>query len=139
MTTVKTKSNPFDYLDSIIKTKNNMMRGSENDALAEELYNKWIINSGLSMSYDTILLANLMNINHHLPNRAQYEFLLAACPKKKRITWAKKPESNDTVEMIQNYYKCNAKIAREYMKLLTPEQLADMEKEMFTGGIVRSK
>lgn len=135
----KKTNNPFEHLDSIIKTKQNMMRGSENDELAESLYNKWLVNSAMSMSYDTIFLANMMNVNHHAPNRAQYEFLLATCPKKKRIQWVKKPEENETVEMIQNYYQCNPKVAREYMKLLTPEQLADIEKSQFKGGIVRSK
>lgn len=133
------KTSPFTYLDSIIKTKHNMMRGSENDELAEELYNKWVVNSGLSMSYDTIILANIMNVNHHVPNRAQYEFLLATCPKKKRITWAKKIEADEDVELVQNYYQCNSKVAREYLKLLTPEQLADIQKSQFKGGIVRSK
>lgn len=132
----ETKIEPFDYLNSITKTKKNMMRGSENDKLAEELYNKWFVNWGLSMSYDTILLANMMNLHHKVPNRAQYEFYMATCPKKRYITWAKKPRKDEDVLMIQKYYNCNEKVAREYLKLLTPEQLSDMEKQVYNGGPV---
>jgi len=57
-------SNPFDYLNSINVTKQNMMRGSENDELAEKGYNPFMVNRGLSYFQDTIALANEMNQYH---------------------------------------------------------------------------
>ena len=63
-------SNPFDYVNSINSSKKpNLMRDSENDALAEKGYNAYLVNKALSCFPDTLLHANLMNQYHQLENR----------------------------------------------------------------------
>jgi len=87
-------SNPFDYLNSINVTKENMMRGSENDELAEKQYNAFLINRGLSYFQDTVALANEMNQRADLDYKMQYEFLLNLVRKRKRFSkWHKKNEN----------------------------------------------
>ena len=68
---------PFDFINSINFTKKNMMRGTENDDLAEKSYVPYITNRTLSYFTDTLLYANEMNrFASTLDSKLQYEFLL---------------------------------------------------------------
>lgn len=127
-------SSPFEYVNSINQNKKNMMRDTENDELGEKGYSAYMVNNALSYFPDTILHANLMNMNHHLDNRPQYEFLLNSVRPKKRFSkWAKNTGDKD-LEMVCEYYQCNSTRGREYLDLLSREQLKIMEKQIQKGG-----
>lgn len=127
-------SSPFDYVNTINSSKKNMMRESENDELSEKEYNAYIVNNALSYFPDTILHANMMNMSHHLDKRPQYEFLLNSVRPKKRFSkWAKNT-GNDDLELVCEYYQCNSTRGREYLDLLSREQLKIMEKQIQKGG-----
>ena len=128
-------ANPFDYVNSINQNKKNMMRGSENDALSEKGYSAYMVNNALSYFPDTILHANLMNQQFHLDNRPQYEFLLNSIrPKKRFAKWVKDAGDKD-LDMVCAYYECNRNVGRDYLSLLSSEQLNIMEQQLETGGI----
>lgn len=128
-------ANPFDYVNSITQNKKNLMRDSENDTLAEKGYNAWVVNNALSYHVDTILHANLMNQYHDLDNRPQYEFLLNSIrPKKRYAKWVKNAGDKD-LEMVCEYYKCNPTIGKDYLSLLSSEQLNMIREQQETGGI----
>lgn len=128
-------SNPFDYVNSINQTKKNMMRDSENDTLSEKGYNAYMVNKALSYFPDTLLHANLMNQYHQLDNRPQYEFLLNSIrPKKRFAKWVKDVGDKD-LEVVCAYYQCNRNLGKEYLSLLSNEQLKIMEQQLETGGI----
>lgn len=128
-------SNPFDYVNSITQNKKNLMRDSENDVLSEKGYNAWMTNTALSYHIDTILHANLMNQYHDLDNRPQYEFLLNSIrPKKRFAKWVKNAGDKD-LDMVCEYYKCNKTIGKEYLSLLSSEQLNMIREQQETGGI----
>lgn len=126
---------PFDYVNSITKTKNNMMQDTENDALAEKAYVPYIVNKALSYFPDTILHANLMNQNYHLNNRAQYTFLLNSIRPKKRFAKWVQDASNEDLNTVCAYYDCNTTRGQEYLSLLSSEQIEMIKKELETGGI----
>ena len=128
-------SNPFDYVNTILVDKKNMMRGSENDKLAEDGYNPWLTNTALSYHDDTILMANLVNSLHHLPKRAQYELLINMVrPKKRQFRkWAKQTVSED-LDLVCEVYKCNRTVGGEYLSLLTQDQLESLRKQRHKGG-----
>jgi hypothetical protein len=126
---------PFDYVNSISKTKNNMMQDTENDALAEKAYVPYIVNKALSYFPDTILHANLMNQNYHLNNRAQYTFLLNSIRPKKRFAKWVQDASNEDLNTVCAYYDCNTTRGQEYLSLLSSEQIEMIKKELETGGI----
>ena len=133
----KESINIFDYLNSIAgKKKSNLMRDTSDDEHAEKCYNPWIINIGLSNMTDTLLHANMINMNHHLPNRAQYEFLLNSIRPKNRQKkrWAK-IEKNADLELICDYYSCNPNVGRQYLALLSEEQLQIITKRKEKGGL----
>ena len=127
-------TDPFAYSNSITVNKNNMMRDTENDSLAEKEYNSWMVNKALSYYPDTILLANDMNLNYHLDKRPQYEYLLNAVRRGKRwAKWVKETKSDD-LEVIMKVYNCNRSVARSYLDLLSKEQLKELHKTQETGG-----
>lgn len=128
-------ANPFDYVNSILQTKEHMMRGTENDKLAEDGYNPWLTNVSLSYHSDTILMANLANSLHHLPKRAQYDLLINMVrPKKRQFRkWAKQTVSED-LDLVCEVYECNRTVGNEYLSLLTQEQLEALRKQRRKGG-----
>lgn len=125
---------PFDYVNSITMTKKNMMRNTENDDLAEKDYNPWIVNKALSYFQDTVLIANEVNMYHALDKRAQYEYLINMVRPNKR--WAKwvKDETNEDLDTVCAHYNVNPIVGREYLSLLTKEQIQIMKKEQEKGG-----
>lgn len=126
-------SNPFDYLNSINVTKKNMMRGSENDELAEKQYNAFLVNRGLSYFQDTVELANEMNLRADLDNKLQYEFLLNLIRSRKRFSkWHKKNQDN-RVDIVTQYYNCSQRKALEILKILTEEQFQQISETVLKG------
>lgn len=133
--TIAMTTSPFDYVNSISHTKKNMMRDTENDELAEKEYNAYIVNKALSYHADTLLHANLMNQYHQLDNRPQFEFMLNSCrPKKRFAKWAKN-SSDESLDIICEYYHCNRIVGQEYLSILSSEQIKTIKKELETGGI----
>ena len=126
---------PFDYVNSINQSKKNMMRGSENDTLAEKQYSAFMANKALSYFPDTILHANLVNQYHQLDNRPQYEFLLNSVRPKKRFAKWVKDVGGEELDIVCEYYKCNRTVGREYLSLLSSDQLDFMKKQLQTGGV----
>lgn len=127
-------TNPFDYVKNINNGGENLMRGSENDELAEKGYNPWLTNLAFALHPDTILYANLINQNSHLDHRPQYEFYkYGVRPKVRKAKWVKH-EKDEDLDVICDVYQCNRNVAREYLSLLTQEQLNALKKTKKTGG-----
>ena len=121
---------PFDYINSINFTKKNLMRGTENDELAEKGYVPYITNKTLSYFTDTLLYANEMNRYHFLDNKLQYEFYLNSIRKKKRFAKWAKADNNDELNMISEYYKISLPKAKDALKILSPEQKQDIRNKL---------
>ena len=128
-------SNPFDYVNAILVDKKSMMRGTENDALAESGYNPWLTNTALSYHEDTILIANLVNMNHHLPKRAQFDILINTVRSKKRQfrKWVKTLADED-LDIVCETYNCNKTVGADYLSLLTEDQIESLKKQRHKGG-----
>ena len=87
--------NPFEYLNAINNTKKDIMI----DDLSEKQYNSFMINRGLSYFQDTVLMANEMNVNHHIDNRLQFRFFINIIRPRKRFSKWFKPETENDVEV----------------------------------------
>ena len=128
------KTNPFDFTNSINTSKKNLMRGTDNDVLAEKSYSPFLTNRALSYHNDTVAIANEMNTNHFLDKRLQYEFLLNIIrPKKRYAKWSKK-EKGGEVDLIKEYYKYNDIKARQALTILTKEQIGEIRNKLEKGG-----
>jgi hypothetical protein len=127
-------SNPFDYVTSINSTKKNLMRNSENDTLSEKDYSPYVVNKALSYFPDTILHANMVNQHHQLDKRPQYEFLLNSIRPQKRFAKWVKDAGDKELDVICEYYKCNRNLGRQYLSLLSSEEIKIMEQQLEIGG-----
>ena len=122
--------NPFDYVNSISYTKENIMVDEE----SEKQYNSYIINHSLSYFHDTVLLANEMNRYHHLDDKLKYSFLINTVRKRKRFSKWHKPMKSDDLEAVKAYYGYSNEKARQALTLLDGNQLTDLKKRMYKGG-----
>ena len=122
--------NPFDYLNAINYTKQNIMV----DDITEKEYNSFMVNRGLSYFHDTVLMANEMNQNAHVDNRLQFDFFINIVRKKKRFSKWFKPEIVSDVEVVKEYYGYSNQKARQVLTLLTIEQLDLLRKKVYKGG-----
>lgn len=130
--------NPFDFLNSINTTKENLIR---EDPLNEKEYTPYLVNRGLSYFRDTIFYANEMNRYPELPKKLQYEFYLHGVPKRKRFSkWAKKStDSQNDLELIAKEYDCSIRKAEVIYTLLTPEQIVFIRDQYSHGGTRKVK
>ena len=122
--------NPFEYVNAINMSKKNIMV----DDIAEKQYVPYMTNRSLSYFSDTVLIANEMNINHHLDNRLQFDFFINIVRKRKRFSKWFKPESQSDVEVVKAYYGYSNEKARQVLSLLTKEQLEVLKKKVDKGG-----
>ena len=91
---------PFDFLNEINYGKKNIII----DDITEKQYNSFMVNRGLSYFKDTVVIANEMNMNHHLDNRLQFDFLINIIRRKRRFSKWNKPQIVDDLDVIKEYY-----------------------------------
>lgn len=130
--------NPFDFLNSINTSKQNLIR--EEGRGASE-YAPYLMNKGLSQFADTIMHANEMNVRWHMDKQMQYEFLLHSIrPRKRMSKWAKK-EDAELTKTIAELFGCSTKRAEEIRGVVgakVVEELLKYSKSMY-GGIQNAK
>ena len=122
--------NPFDFLNDINYGKSNIMV----DDITEKQYNAFMVNRGLSYFNDTVLMANEMNLNAHLDNRLQFDFLKNIVRKKKRFSKWAKAQISDDVEVVKQYYGYSNEKAKNACKLLSSDQIEQLRKKVYKGG-----
>ena len=125
-------STPFDFLNAINFTKEDMFKGrKEND----KEYVSFVINRGLSYFPDTVMYANEMNRYPDLSNQQQFSFLLYSISKKKRFSkWAPKETFSDDLENVCSFYGYSKREAKSVLNILTVEQLNYIREKQYKGG-----
>lgn len=126
-------SNPlFDLLNSINYSKEDLFV----DEQYEKAYNPYIINKFVAGSMDTVFYAAEMSTRSHLPKNMQYDFYRNIIRSKKRYTkWIKFTE-DDIVDSVALYFDCSKRIAREYLTLLSDDEIQRIREKTSRGGKV---
>ena len=120
-----------DYLYSINQSKKNIL---DEDPDAAKKYPAYVVNRCLSSFTDTVLYANEMNKNSHLPNKMQYDFFLNSVKPRKRFSpWARK-DSIDYLDVVKEYYGYNDDKALQALRILTKDQLDKLSYLLRKGG-----
>ena len=120
-----------DYLYSINQSKKNIL---DDDPSAVRKYPPYVVNRCLSSFTDTVLYANEMNKNSHLPNKMQYDFFLNSVKPRKRFSpWARK-DSIDYLDVVKEYYGYNDDKALQALRILTKDQLDKISYLLRKGG-----
>lgn len=133
----KKKSDPFSpfaFVKSVTQTKQNLMKGTDNDALAERAYTAFIVNKALALYCDTVLYANEMNMRPHLDNRLQYDYFLNIIRKSARYEKWIKTEGSDDLEAVKQFYGLSNEKAKQALRVLTADQLTLIKTKLDTGG-----
>ena len=121
----------FDFLNSINSTKKVNLFA---EGRPEKDYNIFIINRTLSYHSDTIMHANELNQRPLIPKASQYEYYLGMVRPRKRFTKFASKVSNTSALLVKEYYDVSMQKALEVVKLLTKEQIAQIESELNKGG-----
>ena len=120
-----------DYLYSINQSKKNIL---DDDPDAARKYPAYVVNRCLSSFTDTVLYANEMNKNSHLPPKMQYDFFLNSVKPRKRFSpWARK-DSIDYLDVVKEYYGYNDDKALQALRILTKDQLDKISYLLRKGG-----
>ena len=122
---------PFDFINAITTTKEDLFK----DPIANKDYNAFLVNHGLSYFQDTILWANMMNMNHHMPNDMQFQFYINIITKKKRFSkWVKKEKDSNSFLLVKEYYGYSDEKTRQALDILSDDQIATIEQKLYKGG-----
>ena len=98
------------------------------EGILEFKYDPYRTNSMLSNFPDTVINANEMNINYHLDHQLQYDYLYYSVRAKNRFFKKDKHKKDDDFTLIQQFYKYNNERTKEALKVLSPEQIAEIRK-----------
>jgi hypothetical protein len=93
-----------------------------------------MVNKAFSYFPDTIMHANEMNRSYELDHLLQHDYYLNAVRAKKRFSKWHKPEVDDTVKLIAEAYNININRAREYLTLLSKEEIDIIKNKKKQGG-----
>jgi hypothetical protein len=125
---------PFDFMNAASFSKEDLIRNSDNPEITEKTYNAYIVNRGFANFEDTILHANEMNQRHELFLGAQFDYYRSVLRKRKRFSKWHKADKNKDLDAIQEVYQCNRTVAKQYLKVLSKEQLQTVHDRLFIGG-----
>jgi hypothetical protein len=119
----------FDILNDISYTKTGCIT---EDTISQ--YNPYMVNRWLSMSIDTIMYAQEMNCNAHLPKDMQYDYYFHAIKKNKRYFKYIKHTKQDLIDIIVEYHKCSERRAKEMVRLFSNDDIEYMKSKLNKGG-----
>ena len=120
-----------EYLNAINHNKKNLM---DEDPLSEKEYPAWVVNHALYSHSDMIFLVNEMNVNNHLDNKLQFDFLLnSSRPRKRFAPWLKTSKVNN-LDLVKEYFGYSDQKAQEALTILTDEDLEHIRSKLNKGG-----
>lgn len=124
-------SSPFDYVNSVSFSKEYMIT----DERTEHDYVPFLTNKALSYHLDAIYHCNEMNKLHHLEKKLQYDYYINTLRRRKRFSKWFKPSEDSNIELVCEHYRCNKSVAKQYLKILTEQQLKIIKEQEEKGGV----
>ena len=122
--------NPFDVINMVCAEKDPQW-----SSVGDKEYNSFLINRGISMFSDTVMLAAEMAIRHTCPVEWQFEFYKnAITPKKKRFAKWYKPEKDELIDLIMDSYQVTRSKATAMALLFNDENVTKLKEMTFRGG-----
>jgi hypothetical protein len=121
-----------EILPSILEKKKSVFR----DELDYKDYKPFLINRALSYHMDCVLYVNEMNINNSLDADMQYQYLLNTIrPMKRKFQAWQKSEVDKDIECVKLYFGYSNEKAKEALRILTDEQVAEIKIKTTKGGV----
>lgn len=126
---------PFDFINAINQSKENLITKSVNPELAEKVYDPFIVNRGLSFFADTILYANEMNRFALLDKKPQFTYLLNSIRPRKRYSKWFKQEKIEKLNIVSEYFGYSKSKAKDIINILTDDQIKIIKEKLQKGGM----
>ena len=121
-----------EIVPSILQTKKNVIR----DDIDLKDYKPFMVNRALSYHMDCVLYVNEMNINNSLDVDIQYQYLLNSIrPMKRKFQAWQKSEVDKDIECVKQYFGFSNEKAKEALRILTDEQVAEIKAKTTKGGV----
>ena len=121
-----------EVIPAILQTKTNVLK-DEQDV---KKYDAFIVNRALSYHMDCVLHANEINKNPSLDNDMQYQYYLNTIrPMKRKFQPWQKLEVNKDIESIKQYFGYSNEKAKEALRILDDEQIAEIKRKTDKGGV----
>lgn len=112
---------PFEYIETL-STGRNPTIYADNDGKG---YSPFLAARAFSNFTDTLALAAQVNRTKLTPEQ-HFMLLLSTVRKRKRYTKWRKPEVDASLQAVMNHYRCRADVARQYLRLLPHDFVADL-------------
>jgi hypothetical protein len=124
-----------EIIPSILQTKKNVLQ----DDLDVKDYTPFVVNRALSYHMDCILYANEMNLYPEMDKDLQYQYLLNTIRSMKRKfqPWQKASADKD-LECVKEYFGYSNQKAKEALRILNDEQIAEIKANTIKGGVNKS-
>ena len=103
--------------------------------MMEKEYLPFVVNRTLSYFLDTVLYANEVNVQSHTDNKMQFDFLLNTIRANRRFSRWLKPEENEDIDAIKEYYGYSSQKARDVLDIFTRSQLSLIHEHLNKGGL----
>lgn len=120
-----------EIIPSILRTKKNVF---ENGVYSD--YNSFIVNRALSYHFDCLSYVAELSMLPHLDKDMQYQYLINTIRPMKRdfAKWQKAQVEKD-IECVKDYFGYSNKKAREALRILNNEQIAEIKRKTDKGGV----
>ena len=120
-----------EIIPSILTTKKSVI----NDDIDVKDYTPFVVNRALSYHIDCVLYANEMNLHPELEKDLQYQYLLNTIrPMKRKFQPWQKSEVNKDIECVKTYFGYSNQKAKEALRILNDEQIAEIKRKTDKGG-----
>ena len=121
-----------EIVPSILQTKKNPFK----DELDYKDYVPFVVNRALSFHQDCVLYANELNLNPGMDKDMQYLFYLNTIRSMKRKfqPW-QKTSTDKNIESVKTYFGYSNEKAKEALRILTEEQIAEIIIKTDKGGV----
>jgi len=121
---------PFDYVDFIFRKK------KPEEELDFKDYAPFIVNRSLSYHLDCVLYANDMNLHPGIDKDMQYQYFLNSIrPMKRGFQPWQKSKTDENIEFVKTYFGYSNAKAKESLRILTDEQIAEIKIKTEKGGV----
>jgi hypothetical protein len=121
-----------EIIPSILQTKKSVIR----DEIDAKDYVPFVVNRALSYHMDCVLYVNQMNLHSHLDKDLQYSYFLNTIRSMKRKfqPW-QKSEADKNIECVKQYFGYSNAKAKEALRILNDEQIAEIKRKTDKGGV----
>ena len=120
-----------EIIPSILTTKKSVIH----DDIDAKDYVPFVVNRALSYHMDCVLYVNEMNLYPEIEKDLQYQYLLNTIrPMKRKFQPWQKSSVDKDIECVKEYFGFSNQKAKDALRILNDEQLAEIRRKTDKGG-----